>query len=350
MLRSCAIDAQVTASAVFFGIAGTALSAEERLFFEHVRPAGFILFARNVESPDQVRALCADLMALCTMSPAPILIDQEGGRVARLRPPHWLAHPPAGVFGALYDDDKAAGLKAAHAHGAAIGAELRALGITVDCLPVLDVLFEETHDVIGDRSFSADPNAVAQLGAAVADGLLNAGVVPVIKHIPGHGRARADSHLDLPIVTARPADLATVDFHPFMAMNAAPVAMTAHILYPELDPDHCATHSARIIEHVIRGQIGFDGLLMSDDLSMKALGGSLKERAEKALAAGCDIALHCNGDMAEMQSVAEGSKPLTPEALERLERAMAHAVRGIDADAAVLADNRNDLLGKRWTI
>jgi beta-N-acetylhexosaminidase len=320
------------------------------MFFERVRPAGFILFARNVDSPDQLRVLCADLKSLCAISPAPILIDQEGGRVARLRPPHWLAHPHASVFGALYEDDKAAGLKAAQAHGAAIGAELRALGITVDCLPVLDVLFEETHDVIGDRSFSADPKAVAQLGAAVAEGLLSAGVVPVIKHIPGHGRAQADSHLDLPIVTAETAELIAIDFQPFIAMNSAPMAMTAHILYPNLDPDHCATHSARIIEQVIRAKIGFEGLLMSDDLSMKALGGSLKERAQKALAAGCDIALHCNGDMTEMQSVAEGSKPLTQQAHERLQRAMALAEGGIDTDAAILADNRNDLLGKRWTI
>lgn len=337
-------------SAVFFGVSGIGLTAEERSFFQQVRPAGFILFARNVETPAQVQALCAELTALCDVSPSPILIDQEGGRVARLRPPHWLAHPPANILGALYEEDQAAALNAAHAHGAAIGAELRALGFTVDCLPVLDVLFEGTHDVIGDRAFSRDPQAVAKLGAAVSKGLLSAGVVPVVKHIPGHGRARADSHFDLPVVDAEEGALSSIDFQPFMAMNKAPMAMTAHILYPHLDPDHCATHSEHIISNVIRGQIGFDGLLMSDDLSMKALGGSLQERTRRALSAGCDIALHCNGDMAEMQSVAQGCKPLTPQAYERLEHAMGQAAHLLATDAVSLAETRNSLLGERWTI
>lgn len=340
----------MNALSAFFGLAGPALSAEERAFFGDIRPAGFILFARNIVSPSQVKGLCADLESVCGFAPAPILVDQEGGRVARFRPPHWLPHPPAAVFGGLFKDDPQAAILAAKTHGAAIGSELSALGITVDCLPVLDVLFAQTHDVIGDRAFSDDPHVVSQLGRAVMDGLMGAGIVPVIKHIPGHGRAQADSHLDLPVVTSKREDLAAVDFAPFKALNSAPMAMTAHILYEQLDDLHCGTHSANIIETIIRGEIGFDGVLMSDDLSMKALGGTLEERARRALDAGCDIALHCNGDMAEMVAVAAGCRALTGPATKRLKRAMLQCGRADLSDAALLAESRNQLLGDRWVI
>lgn len=334
---------------VFFGCSGLVLTAVEIAFFKAVKPAGYILFARNCSDPEQLKALTKSLADLCDVTPAPILIDQEGGRVARLRPPQWLGHPPAATIGALYQDDKPRGLEAAKAQGALIGAELRDLGITVDCLPVLDVLFPQTHDIIGDRAFGSNAESVTALGAAMVSGILGAGVVPVIKHIPGHGRATTDSHLDLPIVDASHDALSSIDFRPFKALSLAPMAMTAHILYTALDGQNCATHSASIIADVIRGEIGFDGLLMSDDLSMKALGGSLTERAEKALGAGCDIALHCNGDMAEMRAVAAGCKPLSRASERRLQSAMALvATRGRITVAEAL-EQRSAVFGDVWT-
>lgn len=339
----------MSVQAAFFGLAGTEVSADERAFFKAVQPAGFILFARNCASPAQVKALCDDLRSLCSIQPAPILIDQEGGRVARLRPPHWLDHPPAAVIGQLYAQDPAKGLAAANAQAALIGAELAHLGITVDCLPVLDVGFAHTHAVIGDRAYSSDPDKVAMLGQAAIDGLQSAGVVPVIKHIPGHGRAMADSHLDLPVVDAPRDELAAIDFAPFVAARAAPMAMTAHILYTALDKHNCATLSPHIIGDIIRKHIGFEGLLMTDDLSMKALGGGFSERTEKALAAGCDIVLHCNGDMAEMEDVAHGLSALSSEAMVRLDRAMQIAAHSDTLDIPSLLARRNALLEDVWT-
>lgn len=335
--------------AVFFGCSGLQLTQGEIAFFKEVQPAGFILFARNCGTPEQLARLCGELRSLCSVLPAPILIDQEGGRVARLRPPHWLPHPPACVFGALYERDAQQARDAVKAHGALIGAELAGLGITVDCLPVLDVLFPQTHDVIGDRAFSKDAHVVAVLGRALMDGLTSSGVVPVIKHIPGHGRATADSHLSLPVVTASKDELLEVDFQPFKGCATAPMAMTAHILYPHLDEIACATHSAHIIETIIRGHIGFDGLLMSDDVSMKALGGGLEARANKALKAGCDIVLHCNGDMAEMEAVAAGVCALEGKAAERLDTAMACAQKPVAGTLAALVQARDGYLEGIWT-
>jgi len=338
----------VTVQAAFYGLEGTQVSQSERAFFKEANPAGFILFARNCISPQQVKTLCEDLRELCTVEPAPILIDQEGGRVARLRPPQWLDHPPANVLGALYEKDPDAALTAAHVQAALIGAELASLGITVDCLPVLDVAFPETHDVIGDRAYSSDPHSVAALGKAAMEGLISSGIVPVVKHIPGHGRATADSHLDLPVVNAPQSALSAADFIPFRAAASAPMAMTAHILYTALDAERCATLSPTIIEDIIRRAIGFDGLLMSDDLSMRALGGSFSERASSVLKAGCDVVLHCNGDMSEMVDVAKGVTALTPAAAQRLERAMAIAAKPPAPDVSALAERRDQLLEGIW--
>ncbi|MEO0412030.1 MAG: beta-N-acetylhexosaminidase [Pseudomonadota bacterium] len=332
--------------AVFFGLSGLALTPQEQAFFRAVRPAGYILFARNIESRAQVRDLTSSLNALAHVDPLPILIDQEGGRVRRLRPPLALEHPPVLPLGQLYDRDPAAACEAARLHGAAIGAELFVLGITVDCLPVLDLLFEETHAIIGDRAFSRDPAVVAALGKAVMEGLGESSVVPVIKHIPGHGRAKADSHLELPVVDAPIDALSDTDFAPFAALSSAPMAMTAHILYSALDPNACATHSPGIVGDIIRKQIGFDGLLMTDDLSMKALGGDMGERAQRSIDAGCDIILHCNGDMAEMEAVAEAAPTLAGQPLERLSGAMAWPQRGENApDVAACVAKRDSLLG-----
>ncbi|MEM7570646.1 MAG: beta-N-acetylhexosaminidase [Pseudomonadota bacterium] len=326
--------------AVFFGLSGLALTPEETAFFTAVKPAGFILFGRNIETTDQVKALTQSLHALLGQARSPILIDQEGGRVRRLRPPLAIDHPPMLPFGQLYERDPAAAIEAARLHGLSIAAELSALGITVDCLPVLDLLFEETHDVIGDRAFSRSPACVSVLGRAVMDGLLEGGVVPVIKHIPGHGRAKADSHLELPQVDASFEDLAANDFQPFMALADAPMAMTAHILYSALDVEACATHSKAIVSGIIRAHVGFDGLLMTDDLSMKALGGSMGERATRAIDAGCDIILHCNGDMAEMQAVADATPELSGRAAERLAAAMAAPQSDNPLSAQAAADAR----------
>ncbi len=308
--------------AAVFGCAGLALDPEETAFFRDVRPWGFILFARNVESPDQVRRLTASLRAAADRPDVPVMIDQEGGRVRRLRPPHWRAYPPAGaVAGLAASADVRRDL--ARLSGRLIAHDLASLGIDVNCAPVLDVPAPGAHDVIGDRAYGAAPDAVAVLGRAVAEGLIAGGVLPVIKHIPGHGRARADSHDELPVVDAPLAELEAVDFHPFQALSDMPAAMTAHVVYMALDPGHPATTSPTVIEGAIRGTIGFQGLLITDDLSMNALRGDLAERARASLAAGCDIVLHCNGDLAEMTQVAAGAGDLTGAAAARANAALA---------------------------
>ena len=321
---------------VIYGCAGTALSPEERAFFHDVQPWGFILFARNVRDPEQVRALVAALRETVSDAHAPVLIDQEGGRVARLKPPHWKARPPASAFGDLYRRDPAAGREAAYLNGRAMAHELAALGINVDCVPVLDVPVEGANDVIGDRAFAHDPEIVAALGQVVMDAMLDGGVLPVIKHVPGHGRATADSHHALPRVGATREALTQSDFVPFHALRACPLAMTAHVVYEALDAEHPATTSATVIRDMIRGEIGFDGLLMSDDLSMNALSGTLAERARAALAAGCDVLLHCNGRMDEMKAVAGEVSPLHGEALRRADVALSylHAPAAFDTAAA----------------
>jgi beta-N-acetylhexosaminidase len=327
-----------------YGCAGTELSAAERAFFCDARPWGFILFARNIADPEQVRALVSSLRETVG-NDAPVLIDQEGGRVARLKPPHWKTFPPARRFGDLYAADPAAAQEACYLNARGIAAELVALGIDVDCVPVLDVPVEGANDVIGDRAFSRDPAVVAALGRTVIDAMLDGGVLPVIKHIPGHGRANADSHHALPHVSTAAADLREMDFKPFRALHDCPLAMTAHVVYEALDAEHPATTSQTIVREIIRGVIGFEGLLMSDDLSMNALAGSLGARARDALAAGCDIVLHCNGRMDEMQAVAREVPPLEGEARARADRALAQRRTPKPFDAAAAQARVAGLLG-----
>ncbi|MHC8509291.1 MAG: beta-N-acetylhexosaminidase [Rhodospirillales bacterium] len=314
-------------SAVIFGCAGPVLNAAERAFFTETNPLGFILFKRNVETPEQVKTLVNDLRAAAGRADAPVLIDQEGGRVQRLGPPHWPAYPPGAVLARVYRDNPETGLEAASLHGRLIADDLWALGIDVDCAPVLDVPQPGAHDVIGDRALGATAETVTAVGRAFADGLRAGGVTPVIKHIPGHGRAAADSHKSLPVVSAPLAELEAVDFAPFKALSEtlwdAPWGMTAHVVYEALDNTAPATTSARVINDIVRGAVGFQGFLVSDDLSMRALSGSFEDRARACLSAGCDAVLHCNGDMDEMRAAAAGARPLTPASLARLERARA---------------------------
>ena len=325
---------------LFLGLSGLALTPAERDLFRDCDPAGFILFARNCADRAQLSALTASLRALAGRDDLPILIDQEGGRVARLRPPEWPAFPAGAAFAALYEVGPMSAIMAMRANAQAIAGVLREVGITVDCLPLLDVRQPGAHDIIGDRALGTEPLRVAALGRATLDGLRAGGVVGVVKHIPGHGRSAADSHLELPVVEADAAALEE-DLAPFRTLAWAPMAMTAHVVYPAWDPAACASLSATVIGEVIRGRIGFDGLLMSDDLGMKALSGGFGERAAGVLAAGCDIALHCSGDLAEMTAVAAAVGPITAAAAARLERAMA-TIAG-EADPTPLAD----LLDKR---
>jgi beta-N-acetylhexosaminidase len=309
-------------SACILGCAGSRLSVEERALFDRIEPFGLILFARNVEDPRQVRALVNDFRAIVRRANAPILIDQEGGRVQRLRPPHWPDFPAAARFGELYSQDRRRGLAAARLGGQLIAAELAALEVNVDCLPVADVRWPEGHAVIGDRAYGSEPSVVAELARAAADGLLAGGVLPVVKHMPGHGRARVDSHESLPVVDASLNELDRTDFEPFRRLAALPMGMTAHVVYASIDPDRPATVSPVVIGEIVRKRIGFDGLLMTDDLSMKALEGSLGARAEGAFAAGCDVALHCNGRLPEMRDVAAASPRLAGEAARRAKAAL----------------------------
>ena len=309
------------------GCAGPRLTAAERAFLRDADPFGVILFKRNIEAPDQVRRLIADIRATLGR-PAHVLIDQEGGRVQRFGPPHWRRYPPAARFAAA--GPRAAEL--AHLSARLMGTELLDLGVTIDCAPVLDVPAPGSHDVIGDRAYAADPARVASLGRAAAQGLLDAGVMPVMKHVPGHGRALADSHHDLPKVTASRADL-DVDFAPFRANADLPAAMTAHVVFTALDPERPATISPIVVRDIVRGAIGFGGLLFSDDLSMKALAGTFRDKAEALFAAGVDIALHCNGDLDEARDVLAATPHLAGPALARAEAADA-AVARAKANAA----------------
>ena len=309
--------------AAIFGCSGPVLTAAERAFFAETRPWGFILFARNVETPDQVRELVAALRDSVDDPAAPVLIDQEGGRVQRLRPPHWEDLPPGGAIGALAErEGLAAGEEAARLSGRLLASQLLPLGITVDCVPLLDLRRPETHAVIGDRAFGSTPEQVTALARAQAEGLLAGGVLPVTKHIPGHGRATVDSHEALPRVEATLSELLETDFKTFKNLNSYPISMTAHVVFEAVDPTAPATTSPKVISEILRGEIGFQGLLLSDDLSMQALGGSLGERAAAARKAGCDIALHCNGRMEEMQEVAAAAGPLEGESAPRAEAAL----------------------------
>jgi beta-N-acetylhexosaminidase len=287
-----------------FGCAGSALLPEEDAFFRHIKPWGFILFRRNVENQAQLLQLTNQLRETVGRADAPIFIDQEGGRVQRLSAPNWPIYPSGSLYARLYERDEKLGRMAARQTAQLIGEDLIACGINGNCLPIVDVPIQGAHTIIGDRAYGHDPKQVGVLGSEIAAGLEAAGVWPVLKHIPGHGRALVDSHEDLPVVTASQAELIATDFVPFQMLRHLPLAMTAHVVYTAYDDKNPATTSKTVIDHVIRGHIGFQGLLMSDDLSMHALKGSMGERTEAALKAGCDLILHCNGDMAEMQAIA----------------------------------------------
>jgi beta-N-acetylhexosaminidase len=305
------------------GIASTALSAAERAFIHTERPWGFILFKRNIETPGQV-ALLVDELKKCTgRTEVPVLIDQEGGRVQRLGPPHWPVYPPGAVFGKLYDIDETLGLSAARLSARLIAADLWELGINVDCLPLADVPVAGADAVIGNRAYGTEPGKVAAIASVVTEGLREGGILPVLKHIPGHGRATTDSHLRLPTVDTPKNELEKTDFAAFQPLAGLPMAMTAHVVFSVLDPVHPATTSATIINQVIRGVVGFQGLLMSDDVSMKALSGSIAERTKAIFSAGCDMVLHCNGDLEEMRDVAAETPELSGKALERANQALA---------------------------
>jgi beta-N-acetylhexosaminidase len=306
--------------AVVLGCAGERLTADERRLFTSADPVGFVLFRRNCQDPEQVRALVAEMRDAVGRADAPVLIDQEGGRVARLQPPHWRKYPAPARLAALPDPEAA---EAARLGARLIADDLAALGIDVDALPVLDLPAPGADPIIGDRAYGADPERVARLGRAACDGLLGGGVLPIIKHIPGHGRSQVDSHRALPRVDASRELLETTDFAPFRALADMPWAMTAHIVYTAIDAGAPATFSAAVIGDVIRKHIGFEGVLISDDISMGALAGSLAERTRRSLEAGCDLALHCNGVLSEMEEVADTATPLAAAAQARLARAEA---------------------------
>jgi beta-N-acetylhexosaminidase len=305
------------------GVSGLELTATEREFIRAERPWGFILFKRNVETPEQVIRLLRDLRDTVGEPDAPVLIDQEGGQVQRLRPPNWPLYPAGAAFGDLYDIDPALGISAARLSARLIAADLSDLGVTVDCLPLADVPVPGADAVIGDRAYGAEPKKVAAIARAVTDGLEHGGVLPVLKHIPGHGRATADSHLKLPTVDTPKNELERTDFAAFRPLADLPMAMTAHVVFSALDPAHPATTSATIIEQVIRGVIGFQGLLMSDDVGMNALAGSFAERTRAVFAAGCDVVLHCSGKLDEMREIAAETPELSGKALERARQALA---------------------------
>jgi beta-N-acetylhexosaminidase len=326
----------MSSRAFITGVSGLELGADERAFIRDERPWGFILFKRNIDTPTQVSSLVRELRDAICNPDAPVLIDQEGGRVQRLGPPHWPVYPPGAVFGALYDIEPKLGFQAARLSSRLIAADLIESGITVDCLPLADVPVEGGDAVIGNRAYGTNPDKVAAIARAVTDGLVEGGVLPVLKHIPGHGRATADSHFRLPIVDTSRKELETTDFAAFQPLADLPMAMTAHVVFSALDPAQPATTSATIINQVIRGVIGFQGLLMSDDVSMNALAGTIAERTRAIANAGCDMILHCNGKLDEMRDVARETPELTGEALERAKRALAsrHPPRPFDRQAA----------------
>ncbi|QIK79237.1 beta-N-acetylhexosaminidase [Sphingomonas piscis] len=323
--------------AAIYGLSGFVLTPEERTLFAKVQPAGFILFARNCESPQQLRALTDSLRDLTGRDDVPLLIDQEGGRVARMKAPAWPLFPTGEAFARLYRLAPSSAIEAVRANARAIALMLKEAGINVNCLPLLDVRQEGAHDIIGDRALGSEPMQVAALGRATLDGMASAGVVGVIKHIPGHGRAMADSHVELPVVTASADELET-DVEPFERLRHAPMGMVAHVVYTAWDAERPSSISPTVIQGIIRERIGFDGWLMSDDVNMEALSGTAGERARAVVLAGCDVALHCSGKIEEMREVAELVPPMSVEGEARLARAMATVVadeRGDDFAAAV---------------
>lgn len=324
------------------GLSGLELTGDERAFFRQADPFGFILFRRNVESPDQVRALTDSLRSLTGRADLPILVDQEGGRVQRLGPPHWPRYPAARAY------SSGVGGRLAPSEAARLGArliahDLRSVGITVDCLPVLDVPAPGSHDIIGDRAYAGGPELVSELGGQAAAGLLSGGVLPVMKHIPGHGRAGADSHAELPRVAASLEALRGRDFQPFRRLAHLPLAMTAHVVFEAIDPERPATLSPVVIHEIIREEIGFGGLLLSDDLSMHALSGDFRSRAESALVAGCDVVLHCNGDLGEMEAVAAAALRLSGPSWSRADKTLTLMRTGAEDDGFDPVDARKRL-------
>ena len=330
---------------VIFGLSGLTITPDERTFFTSADPAGYILFKRNVADRDQLRALTDDLRAMSGRDDLPILIDQEGGRVARMGPPEWPAFPAGPAFDALYETAPISAIEAARANAQAIALMLAEVGVTVDCLPLLDVSQSDTTEAISTRALGSEPMRVAAMGRAIIEGLRNGGVVGVVKHMPGHGRAKVDTHYHLPTVTASDAEL-EIDLAPFKALAGAPMGMTSHIVFEAWDPQRPATLSPVVIEEVIRGRIGFDGLLMTDDIDMKALSGSAGDKAAGAIAAGCDLVLDCWGRMDEMEDIAVRLGEMPVRSLERLQRAMA-TIAGAQpqGEMAELIARRDALLG-----
>jgi beta-N-acetylhexosaminidase len=334
----------MTARAFITGLAGLTLTANERSFLREARPWGMILFKRNISDPQQVTDLISSFRDVVGWH-APVLVDQEGGRVQRLGPPHWPLYPPGAVYGALYDREPASGLAAARLAGHLLAADLAALGIDVDCLPIADVPVPGADGVIGDRAYGTEPGKVAAIAAAIAQGLLAGGVLPVLKHLPGHGRATADSHHRLPVVDTPEATLELTDFAAFRPLAGLPLGMTAHVVFSAIDAIAPATTSVTMVQQVIRGFIGFRGLLMSDDVSMNALSGTIAERSRAALAAGCDVVLHCNGDLTEMVAVAGAAPDLSGEAGRRAEDALSARRAPEEFDVAGARSIFNDLVG-----
>jgi beta-N-acetylhexosaminidase len=328
------------------GVSGLSLTAEERAFMRAERPWGFIIFKRNIDSPAQVSVLLNELRNSVGDPDAPVLIDQEGGRVQRFGPPHWAVYPAGAVFGILHDMDRASGLRAAHLSARLIAADLIDLGVTVDCLPLADLPVAGADAVIGNRAYGTEPGKVAAIARAVTDGLEQGGVLPVLKHIPGHGRATADTHFRLPVVDAPRQELERTDFAAFRPLADLPMAMTAHVVFSALDAVQPATTSATIIEQVIRGSIGFRGLLMSDDVSMNALAGSIAERTQAIISAGCDMVLHCNGDLNEMRAVARETPELSGKTLDRARRALASRKPPQPFDRGAARAELDELIGR----
>ena len=328
--------------AVILGCLGKSVSKDEVSFYRGERPWGFILFARNIGEPAEIADLVAGLRDSIGRPDAPVFIDQEGGRVQRIRPPVVPNYPSGSAIGGLYRSNREAGLRAAWLLARLHAFDLQRFGISADCLPVLDVPIEGASDVIGARAYGKDPRPVIELGRAAAEGLMAGGVLPVMKHIPGHGRAFADTHFELPVVNASLSDLQRHDFAPFRELNHLPMAMTAHVVYEAVDPAAPATTSAKVVGEIIRGEIGFDGLLISDDTSMKALSGDFPDKAAAILAAGVDIVLHCSGVMDEMRGIVSRTVPLKGKSLERAERALAYIEK---RDAASEADLRAEFAG-----
>lgn len=327
-----------------FGMSGLALTEEERAFFAEADPAGYILFGRNVASREQLRALTDELRTIHGRDDLFVCVDQEGGRVTRLKPPVWTPFPAGEAFDRLYRVAPASAIEAARVNAHVLAIELAEVGVTVDCHPPLDVRQPGAHDVIGDRALGSEPKQVAALGRAILDGLSRGGVIGCIKHMPGHGRAQCDSHKEMPTVHASEEELA-IDLAPFRALRDAPVGMTGHLLFPVWDADNPSTLSSTVISQIIRGRIGFDGLLLTDDIDMEALSGSVPERAERAIAAGCDLVLNCWAKMDDMQGIAERCGTMRPESLARLERALVSRKAGVEADKAALLAKRDALLG-----